>query len=433
MINMLILLLLLLPMGSASGAQIQNVRLWGAPDHTRLVFDLDGPVEHELFTLRKPERVVVDLRNAQFAATAKADQLHNRHLQRLRHGKRERGDLRVVLDLKQAVRPKSFVLKPARRYGYRLVIDLHDQAIGTSGAQVAKSAAEVAQPRDIVVAVDAGHGGEDPGAVGRKHTREKQITLAIAERLQALIDAEPGMRAELTRKGDYFVGLRKRMEIAREHRADLFLSLHADAFRDRQVRGSSVYVLSRKGASSEAARWLAAQENAADLVGGVSLDDKSELLASVLLDLSQSATQQASLTAAKRVFKQLRQVGNVHGNKVQRAGFLVLKSPDIPSVLIEMGYISNPKEEAKLRDHKHQRRLAHAILAGVKDYFENAPPPGTLLAMRAAEDREHVIRRGDTLSEIAERYQVNLATLRQKNRLRGDVIRIGQVLRIPEG
>ena len=431
--TLLLLLVLTFPLSSAGGAEIENVRLWSAPDHTRLVFDLDGPVEHRLFSLRKPERVVVDLHNASVSAQARSAKLQNRHLQRLRLGKRAQRDLRIVLDLTQAVRPKSFVLKPERQYGYRLVIDLYDQATRGAGPLAAKGAPEVAQPRDIVIAVDAGHGGDDPGAIGRKRTREKHVTLAIAKRLKHLIDAEPGMRAELTRKGDYFVDLRKRMAIARKHRADLFLSIHADAFHDRRVHGSSVYVLSRKGASSEAARWLAAQENAADLVGGVSLDDKSELLASVLLDLSQSATQQASLTAATKVFEQLRQVGEVHGNKVQRAGFLVLKSPDIPSVLVEMGYISNPGEEANLRNSKHQKRLARALLAGVKQHFEHAPPPGTLLALRNASERKHVIKSGDTLSQIAERYQVSLSMLREENRLRGDVIRIGQVLQIPEG
>jgi len=281
--------------------------------------------------------------------------------------------------------------------------------------------------------VDAGHGGEDPGASGsRFRTKEKNVTLQIARRLKRLIDAQPGMRAVLTRSGDYYIGLRKRMALARKHRADLFVSIHADAFRDKRVRGSSVYVLSKRGASSEAARWLAESENSADLVGGVSLDDKDDVLASVLLDLSQSATQHASLSAASEVYGQLRQVGKVHGRRVQQAGFMVLKSPDVPSMLVETGFISNPKEERNMRDPKHQERMARAIMAGVKKFFAKAPPPGTLLAERNKTNTEHVIARGDTLSEIADRYQVSMATLRRENRIRSDNhIRIGQVLVIP--
>jgi N-acetylmuramoyl-L-alanine amidase len=241
------------------------------------------------------------------------------------------------------------------------------------------------------------------------------------------------MRAELTRNGDYFIGLRKRMALARARRADLFVSIHADAFRDKRVRGSSVYVLSQRGASSEAARWLAEKENAADLVGGVSLDDKDGVLASVLLDLSQSATRHASLSAASKVYRELGRVGKVHGRRVQQAGFMVLKSPDIPSMLVETGFISNPAEERNLRDPKYQERMAKAIMAGVQRFFDDAPPPGTLLAERQKKTQKHVIARGDTLSEIADRYEVSLAALRRKNDIRSEhLIRVGQVLVIPE-
>jgi N-acetylmuramoyl-L-alanine amidase len=288
----------------------------------------------------------------------------------------------------------------------------------------------------VVVAVDAGHGGEDPGAQGSvRHTREKVVTLEIARRLKRLIDAQPGMRAVLTRKGDYYVGLRRRMQLARKYKADLFISIHADAFRDRRVRGSSIYVLSRRGASSEAARWLAARENAADLIGGVSLDDKDDMLASVLLDLSQSAAQEASLAAAQQVYRNLGRLGKVHARHIQRAGFVVLKSPDIPSMLIETGFISNPTEESNLRNHAYQEKLAKAISRGVTHYFKDAPPPGTLLAKLEKEGRprEHVITRGETLSVIAHRYQVSLGELRDVNQIENDRrIRVGQVLRIPQ-
>jgi N-acetylmuramoyl-L-alanine amidase len=314
-----------------------------------------------------------------------------------------------------------------------LVVDLYPVE-ATRKPRVAKSTTDIKRARDVVIAIDAGHGGDDPGASGSLHrTKEKKVTLEIARRLKRLIDAQPGMRAELTRTGDYFIGLRKRMGLARKHRADLFVSIHADAFRDKRVHGSSVYVLSHKGASSEAARWLAEKENASDLVGGVNVGGKDPMLASVLLSLSQAATQHSSLSAANKIYKQLRGVGKTHGRKVQQARFVVLKSPDIPSILVETGFISNPNEERRLRNPDHQERLAKAIMRGLKEFFTEAPPPGTLLAERKNVPVKHVIAKGDTLSEIADRYQVSLAMLRRTNEIRSDhLIRIGQVLVIPE-
>ena len=432
LITFLVLGLLHAP--SALTAQVDGIRLWSAPDHTRLVFDVDAPVAHKLFSLADPERLVIDISDSRLNTQLNPEDFENRHLKGLRHGKREKNDLRVVLDLNSKVRPKSFLLKPQKNYGHRLVIDLFDRAGKAEKPRIAKSTEELDQARDIVVALDPGHGGDDPGAIGKKHrTQEKRVALQIARRLKRLIDAEAGMKAVLTRTGDYYVGLRKRMDVARHHRADLFVSIHADAFRDKRVHGASVYVVSRKGASSEAARWLATQENAADLVGGVSLGDKNPVLASVLLDLSQSATRQASQAAAQHMFRELGRISTVHGRRVQRAGFVVLKSPDIPSILVETGFISNPREERRLRNSKYQQRLAKGLLAGIKSYFKEAPPPGTLLAQQRAKSRKHVIRAGDTLSEIASRYQVSLAILKEKNALNGDMIKIGQVLRIPEG
>jgi N-acetylmuramoyl-L-alanine amidase len=423
-------LLLFAPVALAT--QVAGVRLWTAPDHTRLVFDTTAPAEHKVFSLSKPDRLVID-----FAAASLGDGFANagiedRHLAGMRHALRDDGTLRVVLDLKQAVRPKTFSLKPNASYGHRLVVDLYPVE-ATRAPRVAKSTRDIGQARDVVVAVDAGHGGEDPGASGSQYrTKEKHVTFEIAQRLKRLIDAQPGMRAVLTRTGDYYIGLRKRMALARQHRADLFVSIHADAFRDKRVRGSSVYVLSQRGASSEAARWLAEKENSSDLVGGVSLDDKDDVLASVLLDLSQSATQHASLSAAAKVYGELGRVGKIHGRRVQQAGFMVLKSPDIPSMLVETGFISNPNEEKSLRDPHHQERMAKAIMSGVKRYFEEAPPPGTLLAQQQRRSLKHVIERGDTLSQIADRYRVSLASLRRQNQISSDNhIRIGQVLVIP--
>ena len=431
--KLLTLIALLLVAPQLLAVQVAGVRLWTAPDHTRLVFDTTASAQHKVFSLSSPDRLVIDFADTTIADGFTDKGIADKHLAGMRRAMRPDGSLRVVLDLKQPVRPKTFQLKPNASYGHRLVVDLYPLG-DASKPRVAKSTSDIKRARDVVIAVDAGHGGEDPGASGSRYrTKEKKVTLEIARRLKRLIDAQPGMRAELTRTGDYYIGLRKRMKLARKHRADLFVSIHADAFRDKRVRGSSVYVLSQRGASSEAARWLAESENSADLVGGVSLDDKDGVLASVLLDLSQSATRHASLSAATEVYRELGRVGKIHGRRVQQASFLVLKSPDVPSVLVETGFISNPKEERNLRDPKYQERMAKAIMVGVKKFFSEAPPPGTLLAERQAKTTRHVIARGDTLSEIADRYRVSLATLRKENRIHSDnLIRIGQVLVIPD-
>lgn len=421
--------LLLSLQAQSANLSIDGLRLWAAPDHTRLVFDTSGVVDHSIFSLSNPDRLVIDIKDTRLKTALPSISEDEHYIQGLRSAQRKGDVLRVVLDLKQKISPKSFVLKPNSQYGHRLVVDLYGkQQAAQDKPKVVKSVNDQGL-RDIVVAIDAGHGGEDVGASGPRKTREKDVVLAIARKLKTLVDAEPGMRAVLTREGDYYVGLRKRMQIAREHKADLFISIHADAFRDPRVRGSSVYTLSNRGASSEAARWLAESENASDLVGGVSLDDKDELLASVLLDLSQTGTRQVSMDAADRVFRQLRKLGKTHGRKVQQAGFVVLKSPDIPSMLVETSFISNPTEEKRLKDPHHQRKLAKSLLSGIRSYFHASPPPGTYLAAR--QPRQHVISRGETLSVIAQQYKVSLASLRSANGIAGDHIRVGQVLRIP--
>jgi N-acetylmuramoyl-L-alanine amidase len=321
---------------------------------------------------------------------------------------------------------------PNNKYGDRLVIDL--QRSGSLHA--VKTAAQSYQPgRDIVVAIDPGHGGHDPGAIGRGKTREKDVALQISRTLAARINAEPGMKAVLVRNGDYYVDHRERMAIARRNNADLFISVHADAVDDRRANGASVYALSLKGASDEAARQLAERENASVRVGGVSLEDKDEVLASVLLDLSQNAALSASLDVGSKVIGELARIGKVHRRTVQQAGFLVLKSPDMPSILVETAFISNPSEEKRLRDKGHQARLADAILGGVRNYFYTNPPPDTRIAMEMrrvpAKQVRHVISRGDTLSEIAERYNVSPAAIRAANKLSSDRIRVGQTLSIP--
>lgn len=361
---------------------LQDIRLWASPDSTRIVLDLSAPASYSMFSLGDPERVVIDLEQAQFAPAGVATPAGTGVVNAVRLGEREGGALRVVLDVGAKVTPRSFLTPPNEAYGHRLVVDLGlEQA--PRPVKVAPSSGE----RDIVIAIDAGHGGEDPGAVGKSGTREKTVVLAVAKRLAERINAEPGMRAVLTRDGDYFVQFRDRIKRARDQQADLFVSIHADAFVNRSVRGSSVYVLSTRRASSEAARWLADRENAADLIGGVSLDDKPDVLASVLLDLSQNASISASREAAARVLAELDHVGQLKKSEVQHASLIVLTSPDVPSMLVETAYISNPDEERRLRDPSHQARLAGAIHAGVRRYFYDNPPPGTRLAMLAARER----------------------------------------------
>lgn len=433
----------------AGQTSVNSLRLWSAPDHTRLVFDVSAAVKHRIFVLSNPDRLVIDFSDAKLNTSLTGFSAKDRFVKNVRSGARGGNDLRIVLDLKTKINPKMFPLAPNREYGHRLVLDLFETGPATLSppnvAQVKatppKKAVVKSKPkkklpaRDVVIAIDAGHGGEDPGAIGRSGTREKDVVLSIARKLAAKIGRERGMRAVLIRKGDYYLGLRKRSALARKHKADLFISIHADAFRDRRARGSSVFTLSNKGASSEAARWLAERENSADLIGGVELKDKDNVLASVLLDLSQTGTRQASHDVADKVIRKMRLVGKVHKGSVQKAGFAVLKSPDVPSILVETAFISNPSEERKLRSRSHQDKLAKTLLSGIKDYFYTNPPPGTLLAQRLRPEtvasRKHVIHRGDTLAMIAKQYQVSVHGLRDANHLSGDRIRVGQVLQIP--
>jgi N-acetylmuramoyl-L-alanine amidase len=371
----------------ARAVEVRAVRLWASPEGTQVVIELSGSAKHSLLMLKNPDRVVLDVSDARLAVGARRP-AGSGVVKDVRMARRPSGQLRVVLDLTRPMRAKSFLAIPNDHYGYRLVVDLGGPAAAVAAtlAAAAPIKAEHARPeaRDLVIAIDAGHGGEDPGAIGMHGTREKDVTLAIARALLRSVDAEPGMRAVLTRDGDYFVPLRDRMRRARAQQADLFVSIHADSIRDRSVDGSSVYILSQRGATNEAARWLAERENAADLIGGVSLEDKGDLLASVLLDLSQTASLSASETAAEHVLHQLNLVGEVRKPLVQQAGFMVLKSPDIPSMLIETAYISNPAEEQRLRSVAHQAKLAAAIHQGVREYFYADPPAGSRIAQIAA-------------------------------------------------
>lgn len=443
----LIVLFLVLPSLTVQAQQVEvrGARVWTAPDHTRLVVDTAAAVSHKIFALENPDRLVIDIPDARLKDKLPTVESDEPILTGMRNGVRDGDDLRLVLDLKQKVRAKSFALQPNDKYGYRLVVDLvaaREGADGkgtvSSGKSHLSSRTEPKKARDVVVAIDAGHGGEDPGAIGVKGTREKRVTLQIARKLAGLVKKEPGMRPVLIRDGDYYLSLRKRISLARKHRADLFVSIHADAFRDRRVRGSSVYTLSHRGASSEAAKWLADKENSADLIGGIDLKVNDNLLATVLLDMTQNATLEHSNLAAKKVLANLRKVGALHSGSVQKAGFEVLKSPDIPSMLVETAFISNPAEEKRLCSGDHQEKLARAILGGIKAYFASYPPPGSKLAgsnrgSGGGNGRRYVINSGDTLGEIARQYDVSVTSLRSANRIDGDSIRVGQVLEIPEG
>jgi N-acetylmuramoyl-L-alanine amidase len=382
--------------GAATPAQVQDVRLWSGPEGTRLVLDLSAPVRHEVFNLENPDRVVIDLQNATLTMR-KSLPGGQGPVTSVRSGPQDDGGLRIVLDLASRQSVKSFMVAPEGGAGHRLVVEMPPVATSAAvpppvlvtpvDANPVKSLAATAQGRDLVIAIDAGHGGQDPGAIGRGGTREKDVTLAIARRLAKAIDAEEGMRAVLIRDGDYFITLGGRTRKARQLGADMFVSVHADSVQSREVSGASVYVLSLRGASDEASRWLAERENAADLMGGVSLDDKSDVLASVLLDVTQKEAVSNSVEAASAVLTSLRRVGPVHGSRVRHAGFVVLKSPDIPSMLVETAFISNAADERKLRDTAYQQRVAEAIHAGVRDFFYDKPPPGTRLAAIVAARR----------------------------------------------
>jgi len=416
-----ILSLTLLPLGNAAvaGITVSSARVWPAPEYTRLTLESATPIQYTLSLIKNPDRVVLDLEDV--TLTSELESLPEKigaadpYIRAVRIGRFKPGILRLVLDLKTEVTPQAFILKPVANYGHRLVLDIYPTTppdplmallkgneksetrpedkspqtviakaadpVGPGETKPAKNivveASKKSRPetaRLITIAIDAGHGGEDPGARGHRGTHEKNVTLAIARKLKARIDEEPNMRAVLTRDGDYFMPLQMRVVKARRVNADLFVSVHADAFIKPHARGSSVFALSERGATSAAARWLAKKENEADLIGGVNLDIKDPYLKQTLLDLSQTATINDSLKLARHVLAELGDINQLHKDDVEQAGFAVLKSPDIPSILIETAFISNPEEEKKLKDDTYQEKMAVAILAGIKRYFAKNPP-----------------------------------------------------------
>jgi len=421
-----------------AAVEVEDVRLWRAPDHTRIVLDLSGPTTHSVMELGGPDRLVLDIKDAAIQGVLTDLPLEGTPITRVRSGIRGGEDLRVVFDLAAKVEPSSFELKPNERTGHRLVLDLYDtspEPLVETPKKLTKTVQQIDKRRPVVVAIDAGHGGEDPGASGPNKLREKTVVFAIANRLKKKLEASPNYRPVMIRSGDYYVSLKGRRELARKHQADLFISIHADAFTHPSANGASVYALSTRGASSTAAQFLADKENAADLVGGVAVSEMDDVLAGVLTDLSMTATLDSSLSVGKEVLEEMRGFARLHKKQVEQAAFSVLKSPDIPSILVETGFISNPQEAKSLNSAGYQEKIASAIYRGVDRWFEAYPPPGTLFARKsdtAATLRTVTVVQGDTLSEIARRYDVSVADLRSTNSLSSSTIRVGQVLKLPE-
>jgi N-acetylmuramoyl-L-alanine amidase len=393
---------ILVPSAWGAAARIASARMWPAQEYTRVIFEAPVPVPHAVFTLKDPSRIVLELQGAELT-TELAElplrvQPSDPYVAAIRFGTRAPDTLRIVFDLKTDTRAQLFELKPVAEFGYRVVLDLYPMtpldpllalleekrdppaAESRSAAGAGdrrpdpKPAPKMAGRRRITVAIDPGHGGEDPGAIGRRGTCEKNVTLAIGRRLKRLIDAEPGMRAMLTRDDDYFVPLAVRVQKARRVEADLFVSIHADAFREAGARGSSVFALSESGATSTAAKWLAQKENSADLIGGVNLDGRDPVLARTLLDLSQTAQISDSLKVGRHMLDSIGTMNALHKGSVEQAGFAVLKAPDIPSILVETAFISNPEEEQKLRSERYQAKFAESMADGIRRYFAANPP-----------------------------------------------------------
>jgi N-acetylmuramoyl-L-alanine amidase len=393
---------LLVP-GLARAAAIASARLWPAEEYTRLILESPTAVAHQVMSIKNPPRLVLDLQdvelNAQLAQLPKLVRPNDPYIATIRVGMFKPGMLRIVLDLKSEVNPQLFALPPVAGFGHRVVLDIYpvtppdplmalldgrggpqaDASAGPSAESAPQGRGEPAQRppeaiRPIVIAIDPGHGGEDPGAIGKRGTQEKDVALSIAKKLKALVDDEPRMRAMLTRDDDYFVPLGTRVQKARRVQADLFISIHADAFTTPTARGSSVFALSDHGATSAAARWLAQHENEADLIGGVNLAVKDTVVKKTLLDMSQAAQINDSLRVGRSVLDDIGEINPLHKGSVEQAGFAVLKAPDIPSILVETAFISNPDEELKLRSEDHQRRFAASIHGGIKRYFAQNPP-----------------------------------------------------------
>ncbi len=410
---------------------LNDIRISSDKNKTRLVLDLHSNVNSNIFFLKNPDRLVIDLDNAQLSSSLRKKSIKNRLIKGIRFAKKDNQSLRVVLDLNTEPEFNHFLLSGTNSRNTRLVIDLNTFKTASSNKNPSLRTSKL---RDILVVIDPGHGGKDPGAIGQNGTRESNIALAIGLRLARYFNNTSDMQAILTRDDNTFVVLRDRMEYARKYKADLFISIHADALDNPRVKGASIYTLSLEGASNEASKILAQRENKDSSIGEVPLSGRDADIVSLLTDLSQNASMEASKEVGSIILNELAKVGSIRKKKVQQAGFLVLKSPDVPSVLIETTYISNPNEEKKLKSKSYQSKLAKAIYQGARNYFLINPPENTKLANNLNNEAQiisYIVRKGDTLSEIAELYNISLSLLRSHNGIRGSKIRIGQSLQIP--
>ncbi|QCZ92257.1 N-acetylmuramoyl-L-alanine amidase [Salinimonas iocasae] len=429
--------LLAAPLQAAQN-KINALRVAPGPDKTRVVFDLSQTPQFTYFSLSNPNRLVIDLANtsdtADLAATGDTGSL----VRRLRYSTpKNPQSARIVVDLNRKTDPEIFAIAPSGDYGHRLVVDLPGQSVSSSSQAtgVLIDSANNTRDRDIIVAIDAGHGGNDPGSIGPSGTYEKHITLSIAKKLAALVDAEQGMRSVLVRDGDYYIYPTKRPEIARQKKADLLISIHADAFSQPEPRGGSVWVLSMRRADSELGRWLEKTERHSELLGGaaeVISDNASErYLAETIIGLSMDHSMSASYDLSEKVIGEMKKVTRLHKRAPQAASFAVLTAPDIPSILVEVGFISNPQEEKNLLWEEYRERLARSMFNATKRYFKQVPPDGTLWASYRERNRTHKVRSGESLSLLAQRYNVKVSSIKEANDLNNDVVRIGQVLTIP--
>tara|TARA_B100000446_G_scaffold103645_1_gene97129 strand:+ start:178 stop:1461 length:1284 start_codon:yes stop_codon:yes gene_type:complete len=408
----------------SAGVDVLSIRIWHSPLRTRLVFDLSGPVVYSVFALADPQRIVIDLKDTVSSAVSPRDQTLGPWLLAMRSGNPSNGVLRYVLDLKAQLGYDSFLLPPGAVYGHRLVVDV--KPVGDS-ARESNNPVVGTTEKDYVVVIDPGHGGDDPGALGRRGTREKKVVLAISERLKWMLDLQPGLAAQLTRKGDYYVSLRNRIKIAAGHQADVFISVHADSARRRSAHGASVYILSSKGASSEIGRELEKRENASDLIGGVRLGKQEHSVREMMLDMEVDWKIKESRAFARRLLHELGKVGFLHTKQVQQAGFVVLKAIEIPAVLLEVGFISNKKEERALKTALHHERIAGSIFRAIVRYCTEKSQ------CRVNQDSKgiYVVREAESLSLLAARFGTTISAIKRANKLKIDTLLIGQKLVIP--
>lgn len=425
---------------------LEGVRVWPSPDETRVVIDVKSEVDFSYFTLSGPDRLVVDLKQTSLGTKLPVHVSDSAILTKIRASSPpEKSSYRLVLELKRKSSPQLFKLAPTPggQYGHRLVIDLpHSESASqpaakpSSETKVSRDASQLYGTADIVVAIDAGHGGEDPGSIGPTRKYEKDVTLSVAKKLADQIDAVPGMKAVLTRRGDYFVNLNKRSEIARKNKAHLLVSIHADAFHTPQPRGASVFVLNTRRANTEIARWVENHEQQSELLGGagevLAKNNADRNVSQTLLDLQFSHSQKEGYKVATNILREMGKVAHLHKREPVNASLAVLKSPDIPSVLVETGFISNPAEEKLLFQRSHQDKLAHALTVAVVQYFEDNPPEGTLFANRG-KTQKHKVQRGESLSVIANKYGTRVEAIVQTNKLKSNNLAVGQILTIPGG